>query len=83
MQVDDYARCIRYSGLTMRGLKVTESPQWLKDRLTAIGQRPINSVVDVTNYILFGLGQPLHCFDLSKVKGGRIEVRTVADGTPS
>lgn len=82
VQVDDYARCIRYSGLTMRGLKVTESPQWLKDRLTAIGQRPINSVVDVTNYILFGLGQPLHCFDLSKVKGGRIEVRTVADGTP-
>lgn len=67
VQVDDYARCIRYSGLTMRGLKVTESPQWLKDRLTAIGQRPINSVVDVTNYILFGLGQPLHCFDLSKV----------------
>ncbi|MCC8070436.1 MAG: phenylalanine--tRNA ligase subunit beta [Bacteroidales bacterium] len=82
VEVDNYEACPRYCGLTIRGLKVAESPQWLKDRLTAIGQRPINNVVDVTNYILHGLGQPLHSFDLAKVKGERIVVRTCPQDTP-
>ena len=72
----------RYAGVTIRNIKVTESPQWLKDRLTAIGQRPINSIVDITNYLLHAMGQPLHCFDLDKVKGDKIVVRNCAEGTP-
>lgn len=74
--------CPRYSGVTIRGVKVTESPKWLQDRLNAIGQRPINCVVDVTNYILNGIGQPLHCFDLAKVDGEKVVVKTCAQGTP-
>lgn len=80
--VENPELCPRYSGLTIRGVKVTESPKWLRDRLTAIGQRPINAVVDVTNYILNGIGQPLHCFDLAKVDGEKIVVKTCAKGTP-
>ncbi len=81
VEVTDSALCPRYSGVTIRGVKVAESPQWLKDRITAIGMRPINNIVDITNYILQGLGQPLHCFDLAKVKGERIVVRTCPEGT--
>lgn len=66
VEVEKPELCPRYSGVTIRGVKVTESPKWLQDKLNAIGQRPINSVVDITNYILYGLGQPLHCFDLAK-----------------
>ena len=73
--------CPRYSGLTIRGVKVQESPKWLKDLLLAVGQRPINNIVDITNYILLGCGQPMHCFDLNKVKGNRVVVRTVDAGT--
>jgi len=75
------ADCPRYAGLTIRGVKVAESPRWLRDRLTAIGQRPINNIVDITNYILHSFCQPLHCFDLSKVKGGEIIVKTLPAGT--
>ena len=82
VSVENTDACPRYCGLTIRGIKVQESPQWLKDRLNAIGQRPINNIVDITNYILLGLGQPLHCFDLAKVKGGRIVVRNCPDQTP-
>ncbi len=82
VSVDNTAACPRYSGLTIRGVKVTESPEWLRNYLTAIGQRPINNIVDITNFILNGLGQPLHCFDLAKVDGDRIIVKTCADGTP-
>lgn len=81
VEVTDAALCPRYSGVTIRGVKVAESPQWLKDRLTTIGMRPINNIVDITNYILHGIGQPLHCFDLAKVKGERIVVRTCPEGT--
>ncbi|MDE6131641.1 MAG: phenylalanine--tRNA ligase subunit beta [Muribaculaceae bacterium] len=77
----DAERCIRYSGVTIRGVKVTESPQWLKDALTAIGQRPINNVVDITNYVLHAFGHPLHAFDLARLSGDSIEVQTVAAGT--
>ncbi len=82
VEVDDYAACPRYSGLTIRGIKVAESPEWLKTLLNTIGQRPINNIVDITNFILFGMGQPLHCFDLDKVKGGKVVVRHCPTGTP-
>ncbi|MBO7610411.1 MAG: phenylalanine--tRNA ligase subunit beta [Muribaculaceae bacterium] len=81
VEVKNPEACPRYSGITIRGVKVQESPKWLKDLLTAVGQRPINNIVDVTNYILLGLGQPLHCFDLAKVKGDKVVVRTVKNGT--
>lgn len=67
--------------MTVRGVKVEESPKWLKDLLLAVGQRPINNIVDITNYILLGTGQPMHCFDLAKVKDDRIVVRTAPAGT--
>ena len=73
--------CPRYCGLTIRGVKVQESPKWLKDYLLAVGQRPINNIVDITNYILLGTNQPLHCFDLNKIEGGKVVVRTVDEGT--
>ncbi|MBR5117545.1 MAG: phenylalanine--tRNA ligase subunit beta [Muribaculaceae bacterium] len=73
--------CPRYCGLTIRNVKVGESPKWLKDFLTTVGQRPINSIVDITNYILLGTNQPLHCFDLNKIKGDKVVVKTCAPGT--
>jgi phenylalanyl-tRNA synthetase beta chain len=82
VEVEKPELCPRYSGVTIRGVKVTESPKWLQDKLNAIGQRPINSVVDITNYILYGLGQPLHCFDLAKIDGEKVIVKTCAQGTP-
>lgn len=81
VEVEDSVACPRYSGVTIRGVKVAESPKWLRDCLSVIGQRPINNIVDVTNFILHGLGQPLHCFDLSKVEGEKIVVRTCPEGT--
>lgn len=79
--VEDEQGCPRYSGITVRGVKVQESPEWLKSLLTAAGQRPINNIVDITNFVLLGMGQPLHCFDLAKVDEGRIVVRTCPSGT--
>ncbi len=82
VSVEDTAGCPRYCGITISGVKVTESPEWLKNRLKAIGMHPINNVVDITNYILHGFGQPLHCFDASKIAGGKIRVKTCPDDTP-
>lgn len=82
VKVADAQACPRYSGLTIRNIKVAESPEWLKTLLSAIGQRPINNVVDITNFILHGMGQPLHCFDLAKVKGDKVVVRHCPEGTP-
>lgn len=82
VEVADAKACPRYSGITIRGIKVSESPDWLKNRLSAIGLRPINSVVDITNYILHSIGQPLHCFDLAKIDGEKIIVRQCPEGTP-
>ncbi|MCM1004882.1 MAG: phenylalanine--tRNA ligase subunit beta [Prevotella sp.] len=81
VEVEDVQGCPRYSGITVRGVKVTESPDWLKSLLIAAGQRPINSIVDITNFVLLGMGQPLHCFDLNKVAGQKIVVRTCQTGT--
>lgn len=81
IKVDDTEGCPRYSGVTIRNVKVQESPEWLKSLLTAIGQRPINNIVDITNFVLHGIGQPLHCFDLAKVAGEKIVVRTCPKGT--
>lgn len=81
VDVQDTQGCPRYCGVTIKDVTVAESPQWLKDRLTAIGLRPINNIVDITNYLLHGMGQPLHCFDADKIAGGKIVVRTCPDGT--
>lgn len=72
--------CTRYCGVTIEDVKVTESPDWLKDRLNIIGLRPINNVVDITNYILHAFGQPLHAFDRAHIGGDRIVVRKAAAG---
>ncbi|MGB1308825.1 MAG: phenylalanine--tRNA ligase subunit beta [Oceanihabitans sp.] len=71
----------RYCGVTISGLKVAESPAWLQHKLKAIGLTPKNNVVDVTNYVLHELGQPLHAFDAAKISGNKIEVKTVTAGT--
>ena len=81
VEVKDLQGCPRYCGVTVRGVKVGESPEWLRNLLVAAGQRPINSVVDITNFVLLGIGQPLHCFDLSKVAEDKIVVRTCPTGT--
>ncbi len=81
VEVEDKQGCPRYCGITIKNVTVKESPKWLKERLTAIGMHPINNIVDATNYILHGLGQPMHCFDASKIKGDRIVVRTCPKDT--
>ncbi len=82
VEVDNPEACPRYCAVTLKGCRVGESPEWLKKKLTTIGCRPINNIVDVTNYIMFAYGQPLHCFDADMIKGGKIVVRTLPEGTP-
>ena len=82
IEVKDADLCPRYAGVSIKGVTVKESPEWLKDKLNTIGLRPINNIVDITNYILHAYGQPLHCFDADKIKGGKVVVQTLAEGTP-
>ena len=79
--VENAEACPRYAGVTIKGVTVKESPEWLQNKLHLIGVRPINNIVDITNYILHAYGQPMHCFDADKIKGGKIVVRTCAEGT--
>ncbi|WP_308600746.1 phenylalanine--tRNA ligase subunit beta [uncultured Dysgonomonas sp.] len=81
VKVENTEACPRYAGVTIKGVKVTESPEWLKNRLTSVGLRPINNVVDVTNYVLQELGHPLHAFDVAHISGGTVIVKTLPEGT--
>ena len=82
VQVEDLTDCPRYAGLTISGLTVGESPDWLKQRLLSIGLKPINNLVDVTNFVCHDLGQPLHAFDADRIAGGKVIVKTLPEGTP-
>ena len=79
--VEDSEACPRYSGLTISGVRVEESPEWLKTRLLSIGVRPINNIVDITNFVLFETGQPLHAFDFDEITGRKVIVKKLKQGT--
>ena len=81
IKVENPKACPRYSGVTISNVKVGESPDWLKNYLLVIGLRPINNVVDITNYVLHELGQPLHAFDADKISSKEVRVKTLAEGT--
>ena len=81
ISIEDTIACPRYTGLTLTGVIVKESPEWLQNRLKAIGQKPINNIVDITNYILNDLGQPLHAFDADKIKGNKVIIKKASAGT--
>lgn len=81
VDVLDHEKAPRYCGLTISGIKVETSPEWLQHRLKSIGLSPINNIVDITNYVLHDLGQPLHAFDADKITGQKIEVKTCPSGT--
>ncbi len=80
--VEETEGCPRYCAVSLRHCEVKDSPQWLKDRLTVVGLRPINNIVDITNYIMMAYGQPLHCFDADMIEGQKVVVRTLPEGTP-
>ena len=82
VEVEDNKKCPRYCAVTLKGCEVKESPAWLQERLQIIGLRPINNIVDITNYIMFAYGQPLHCFDADMIKGNKVIVKSLPDGTP-
>jgi phenylalanyl-tRNA synthetase beta chain len=81
VEIHDQDACRRYSSVSISGITVKESPDWLKDKLNAIGIRPINNVVDVTNFVLHELGQPLHAFDADAIAGQKVIVKKCAEGT--
>ncbi len=81
VEVENPDACPRYCGVTIKGVTVKESPKWLRDALSTIGVRPINNIVDITNYLLHAMGQPLHCFDMARIAGGKVVVRNADEGT--
>ena len=81
IEVKDVEACPRYVGVKISNIKVSDSPEWLQNRLKCIGLNPINNVVDATNYVLHELGQPLHAFDAAKIKGDKVIVQQLAEGT--
>lgn len=80
--IENQEACKRYACVSVTDCEVKESPEWLKNKLTTVGLRPINNIVDITNYIMMAYGQPLHTFDADMVKGHKIVVKTMPDGTP-
>lgn len=82
IDVQNTEACPRYCAVTIKNCEVKESPEWLQDKLRIIGLRPINNIVDITNYIMFAYGQPLHCFDADMIKGNKVVVKTMPEGTP-
>ena len=80
--IENQEACKRYACVSVTGCEVKESPDWLKNKLTTVGLRPINNIVDITNYIMMAYGQPLHTFDADMVKGHKIVVKTMPEGTP-
>jgi len=80
LEVKDKEKCLRYNARMISGIKIGPSPKWLAERLESIGQKSINNVVDATNYVMFDLGQPLHCFDYEKIEGKKIIVRKARSG---
>ena len=81
VELKDEVLCPRYSAVSIAGVKVADSPEWLKNKLGAIGITPINNVVDITNYVLHETAQPLHAFDIDKIEGDKVVVATVKDKT--
>lgn len=82
VHIENTDACKRYACVSITNCEVKESPAWLKEKLTVVGLRPINNIVDITNYIMMAYGQPLHCFDADMVKGHQIVVKTLPEGTP-
>ncbi|KAF9657940.1 phenylalanine--tRNA ligase subunit beta [Tenacibaculum sp. ZH5_bin.1] len=81
IEIEDKDLAPRYCGITITDVEVKESPEWIQNRLKAIGLTPKNNIVDITNYVLHELGQPLHAFDASKIRGGKVVVKTLEEGT--
>ena len=82
VEIENTEACKRYACVSVTDCEVKESPEWLKNKLSVIGLRPINNIVDITNYVMMALGQPLHCFDADMVKDNKIVVKTMPEGTP-